>query len=217
MSPRAVTILKFSTVVAISVTKQTVGDYMRQSTKTNLNKYVLFGLILLGATVGSAQVYAQVASSDPQAQADADQAAVKAARKAVRAAVKAAFNARQTQPIYRYVGAKGYHRFALSADGTGIPSGFTLEGEVFDVYQAEYAKTTALYRCHFDGHEFLSVDSACEGQIVRGVIGYVSTVQVADLKPLYRLTQNGDHLTSTDTDEGLDAGYTLEGILGFVP
>lgn len=66
---------------------------------------------------------------------------------------------------------------------------------------------------------FASVDPKCEGQITEGDYGKIYSTQVPNSVPLYRFNslKNGDHLTTTNYNEGISAGYKFEGILGYAP
>ena len=103
------------------------------------------------------------------------------------------------------------------ADATAIPTGFSLEGAAFNLYTAQYASTTQLYKCSTAGHQFLSTDSGCEGQTFIGQIGWISTVQVKGSSPLYRMRNAaGDYIEANDQAVSGE-GYVLDGPLGYTP
>ena len=79
-----------------------------------------------------------------------------------------------------------------------------------------------LYRCRMPsatyGH-FVSMEANCEGQSYEGLIGYVSNQPRTGYQDIYRFFDAtlADHLTTTNFQEGVDAGYAYEGILGYAP
>lgn len=65
----------------------------------------------------------------------------------------------------------------------------------------------------------MSTDPGCEDHEVGPVMGYVSVNKTSQTTSvLYRcLNPAGLHLQTTNSQECTDAGYTIEGILGYVP
>lgn len=124
--------------------------------------------------------------------------------------------------IYRfYAPWSGEHFFSTSyAEGTS--AGYLVEGVGFKVVARQDAfAIRALYRCYWSAasRHFISTDYACEGLSLEGLYGYIYDSQFAGTVPLYRFYSplNQDHLTTTNYVEGINAGYTLEGVLGYVP
>ena len=122
-----------------------------------------------------------------------------------------------TKTIYRFNGSGG-HMFAESADGTGVPSQFSIEGAAFSVYADAFEDTNPLYRCNTNGHQFLSTDSGCEGQTYKGQMGNVAGTRGNSRQALYRLhNDGGDYIEDTNPDFYVNLGYTVDGVLGYIP
>jgi hypothetical protein len=72
----------------------------------------------------------------------------------------------------------------------------------------------------FPFHHFLSPNTTCEGNLVEGPLGYMYTSQQTNFVPLYRFySTNGTgfhHFETVTYSEGVNAGFTFEGILGYV-
>lgn len=128
-------------------------------------------------------------------------------------------------PVYRfYLASTGEHFYSLSPT-EGITAGFSLEGLSFDVFSSDTdpGAMALLYRCFEtslpDGMHFISDLPGCEGYTTEGTYGYVYTSQASATAPLYRFynATSGDHLESTNSSSALSAGYSLEGVLGYVP
>jgi hypothetical protein len=90
---------------------------------------------------------------------------------------------------------------------------FHQESVLGHLYEAPAAGSTrALYGCVAGGDDYLvSLDAACESQLVLGVLGYVSPVAFPGGVELYRCYA-GDHFVSTSAS---CEGRTVEGILGW--
>jgi hypothetical protein len=84
-------------------------------------------------------------------------------------------------------------------------------------YQQDSDMTT-LYRCG-SAPNFLSTNPACEDANVGGeAIGWLSKTPRQGYTPLYRLVKSFiDHVSTVDYAKAVAAGYSLEGILGYVP
>lgn len=118
------------------------------------------------------------------------------------------------------------HRFRKGKDylyttqqSEGINAGFLYEGLAFIMIANQVSgKTQAIYRCYLPDNHFFSSDSRCEGASVDGLIGHVLIQQEPGSKPLYRFYKSsmGQHLITTNKDEGLINGFNLEGIIGYV-
>ncbi len=115
----------------------------------------------------------------------------------------------------------GEHFITINKD-EGLNNGFTLDGIAFTSFadSLELANTLIIYRCLDKGlKHFLSTDLKCEGQNQEGNLGRIYSTQISDSTPLYRffLQSSGDHLITTNYQEGISAGYSYEGVLGYVP
>ncbi len=121
--------------------------------------------------------------------------------------------------VYRfYNGATGEHFMTMSYD-EGVGAGYGYEGSTFRLFKhAGTWGTYAIYRCYGSGMHMMSSDPNCEGLTPEGVMGYAYSRQVSGTRPLYRFRHpaTGDHLSTVDHNEGVGAGYTYEGIIGYV-
>ena len=116
--------------------------------------------------------------------------------------------------IYRLFHPNGDHLYSANpTEGTGA---FHFEGAVFALASEGGAGRAPLYRCHQEGYHFLSRDAGCEGKGVDGILGYVSGAPEAGMLPLIRSAKGVQHLASTSDQEGPAAGYTNEGVIGYV-
>lgn len=121
--------------------------------------------------------------------------------------------------VYRFFSKKTGEHFFSSSSTEGTNAGFSAEGVAFTVHFAKTATAdVALYRCFTGVKHFISINSSCEGSRVEGTYGYVSSSLITGTTALYRfyLKSNGDHLITTSKGEGLNNGYVLEGVLGYV-
>lgn len=121
--------------------------------------------------------------------------------------------------VYRFsVPWTGEHFFTSSA-AEGSNNGYLAESVGFMVMASQVGGTTPLYRCFNGSMHFASTAPDCEGTSNEGAYGYIYGGQVAGSVPLYRFyrTANGDHLETTNYNEGVAAGYSLDGVLGYVP
>lgn len=102
------------------------------------------------------------------------------------------------------------------------------EGDAFAEYEGIGFRTfTApidgdmheLYRCWWGSvtNHFVSPDPNCEGLTYEGSYGYVSSIPRTGFVPLYRFYHSGlkNHLSTTNYSEG--AGWSYEGVQGYVP
>jgi hypothetical protein len=93
------------------------------------------------------------------------------------------------------------------------------EGAAFRVYADSGDGLRGLYRCRVKGKtlHFLSEEDDCEGQVVEHRVGFVSTEEKPDHVPIYRCYDGKtDHLTTVDREECDKAGFTVEGMQGYV-
>jgi hypothetical protein len=107
----------------------------------------------------------------------------------------------------------------------GRDAGYSYQGIGFKILTASTNPgTVPLYRCVmanvFPFHHFLSPNTTCEGNLVEGPLGYMYTSQQTNFVPLYRFySTNGTgfhHFETVTYSEGVNAGFTFEGILGYV-
>jgi hypothetical protein len=118
-------------------------------------------------------------------------------------------------PIYRFNNGKHFYTPIFSE---GINAGFTSEGMAFKTYASSAGGMHALYRCYAgSGDHFVSSASNCEGQTVIWSIGYVFGTAGSGRTALYRFSGGGEHLVTTNYSEGTAAGYSYDGVLGYVP
>lgn len=130
-----------------------------------------------------------------------------------------------TVPVYRFYNPRAVEHFFTLNQNDPSSTGFNVEGIGFYVYaQADGQQTTLLYRCLIAGNygsgfsdHLVSNQQGCEGYTNEGPYGYVYTSQVSGTVPLYRMHGNYDYIATKDPNEGAAQGYTLEGILGYVP
>jgi hypothetical protein len=131
-----------------------------------------------------------------------------------------------TTKVYRYF--RGHSQDYLFSTH---PSDFKdrtsrFEGIAFALYDKDLPSRTPLYSCSADeGCHFLSKEASCEGKTVLGRIGYIALkASNEDAKTLYRcfrtLTSKTNHwrsLATTDPNECIKNGFTIEGELGYLP
>ncbi len=126
------------------------------------------------------------------------------------------------QSNFRFYNSVTGEHFVTSNYNEGINAGFSYEGVAFRsvVQSATVSNAIQIYRCYINrSKHFVSIDSSCEGHIQEGSLGKIYSAQAAGLAPLYKFYYpvSGDYLTTTNYVEGIGAGYTYVGILGYVP
>lgn len=126
------------------------------------------------------------------------------------------------QSNFRFYNSVSGEHFVTSNYNEGVNAGFTYEGVAFRsiVQSATVSNAIQIYRCYINrSKHFVSIDSNCEGHIQEGGLGKIYSAQAAGLAPLYKFNYplSGDYLTTTNYAEGIGAGYTYMGILGYVP
>jgi hypothetical protein len=101
-------------------------------------------------------------------------------------------------------------------DGEGAPA-YEPQGIWFRVFAVNSPERAPLFRCRIDsnGHHFLSTDGNCEGGIVEGPIGFVSTTMGAGLVALIRCRASVDHVSMLDRGGCNAAGYDVESVQGY--
>ncbi|MEO6086109.1 MAG: S8 family peptidase, partial [Umezawaea sp.] len=99
---------------------------------------------------------------------------------------------------------------------TSAPSGYTREGSIGRAYTTQVAGSHPLYNCRVNSDYFTSYDSACEGRITVGLLGYFLDGASSTLPsgPIYRcvVRGSGDHMDSSDPN---CEGQAIEGLLGY--
>lgn len=121
-------------------------------------------------------------------------------------------------PVFRFY--KYPQHFMTRSYSEAAGAGFIFETTGFRLYQASGSGRAPLFRCFnsSNGDHFVSTQANCEGLSVEGILGYAATSQVGNLVPLYRFykVSTADHLTTINYSEGVNGGYTYEGVLGYV-
>lgn len=112
------------------------------------------------------------------------------------------------------------HLFTLDAN-EGYRAGYQAEGVGFQTfaYATPGVQKAPIYRCYVYGvTHFVSRDPNCEGQIQEGSLGLVAVQPSYEAgRELIRCTGPVDHLATTNIQECYNAGYRIEGVLGYVP
>ncbi len=123
--------------------------------------------------------------------------------------------------LYRFH--KNYDHLLTKSYKEGDLNKYWIEGIAFRYHASQLdSGMHMLYRCRMPsatyGH-FVSMEANCEGQSYEGLIGYVSNQPRTGYQDIYRFFDAtlADHLTTTNFQEGVDAGYAYEGILGYAP
>ncbi len=127
-----------------------------------------------------------------------------------------------TQNNYRFFKAVNGEHFITLNRTEPPPSTYTYEFIAYVSFVSQLSTNSAqIFRCYSAGlsMHFVSRDPACEGTAQEGSLGFIYATQTTNSTALYRFfnLQTGDHLITTNYSEGINAGYTLEGTLGFVP
>ncbi|WP_156306668.1 hypothetical protein [Novosphingobium sp. AAP1] len=121
--------------------------------------------------------------------------------------------------VYRFY--QGPSHFYTNYYPEGANVGFKFEGYGFLVYKLSASGMHPLYRCYNASNQvrLISVQQNCEGLSNEGAFGYAADNSSSGLVPLYRFHNSSatDFLTTETYDEGVNAGYVYEGILGYVP
>ncbi|GAB3028690.1 hypothetical protein GCM10027285_08790 [Oleiagrimonas citrea] len=124
----------------------------------------------------------------------------------------------QPSPLFRFYNGKDHLLTAIYTEGAS--AGYQFEGTTMHVYpNAIDSGMEPIYRCREGNHDhFLSTRQDCEGQRYEGQYGFISSHSRPGYSALYRLYNSsvGDHMSTTNPDEGTNHGYRVEGILGYV-
>ena len=119
-------------------------------------------------------------------------------------------------PTFRFRGTKHFYTNSYTE---GLNAGLTADGIDFRSYGSAGPGLYPLYRCLGGTDHFISASSNCEGWTVEYVLGFVcASAGTGCPNTLYRFYNStiGEHLITTDYSEGVAAGDTYEGILGYV-
>ncbi len=122
--------------------------------------------------------------------------------------------------VHRSFNGGNPEHFYTTSLAEAMTAGFTLEfQDYYDIYADEHPGLSGWYRCiKGNGKHFYTMSSTCEGQTVEGLMGYVSSSDVPESTPLYRLHNGsiGNHFYTTSAAERDNAvsnlGYTYEAI-----
>jgi hypothetical protein len=121
--------------------------------------------------------------------------------------------------VYRFLGNQD-HLMTLDPN-EGYRAGYRYEGIAFQTFSFPTAGVpkAPIYRCYVYGSaHFVSRDPNCEGQIQEGSLGYVAVQPSYEAqRELVRCTGGADHLATGNVQECYNAGYRIEGVLGYVP
>ncbi|MFZ3231758.1 MAG: hypothetical protein WA160_16245 [Pseudobdellovibrio sp.] len=121
--------------------------------------------------------------------------------------------------VYRSFSGKDY-LFSTSAI-EGPKAGYFPEEARFSLSATSLPNTRPLFRCRIKTNgssHFLSPDASCEGQVVEGLLGYMSSIPQPNLKSLnrYVLVATNSHIDIVQGDEVNFAGWKFEGTHGYV-
>ncbi len=129
-------------------------------------------------------------------------------------------------PLYRYIHRSGHH-YTLDWSERGTNRLEQLETHVFTYqngggFDAGGGNLVPLYRCYnpAGSDQMLSTSVSCETRAYRNerTVGFISTTPGPGLVPLYRFNRSGPgHLQTLNPAEGFSNGYSLDGVLGYVP
>jgi len=130
-------------------------------------------------------------------------------------------------PMYRiYNVGNGDHLLTTDSTELGRATGYVSEGTAFEIFSYAFGTMTQpLYRCYNGRDHMVSNRSDCEVSPPYnregGVYGYVYKAPWSSygiMRPVHRCYNpwNGDHLTTTNPQECVNASYTVEHIQGYV-
>lgn len=121
-----------------------------------------------------------------------------------------------TSPVYRFYKAP-IHRMALSYDD-GSSDGFNFEKTAFHVFINDGPGLKRIDLCsEASGRSvFIEKTDQCRAGH-RRLAGYVGIHADAGLVPLFSFRQGNDVLVTTDRQEGVQNGYELLSVIGYVP
>jgi hypothetical protein len=116
------------------------------------------------------------------------------------------------------------HRFFTGRDHLyttniyeGQQFGFQYDGVGFNLAQNAGPNLAPVFRCFTGSSHFVSRDGNCEGQRNEGLLGFVSASPSPQMPTALTRCFNGiSHLITTNAQECYQAGYHVEGTLGFV-
>jgi hypothetical protein len=121
--------------------------------------------------------------------------------------------------VHRFVGNQD-HLMTIDPN-EGYRAGFRYEGIAFQTFSFPTAGVpkAPLFRCFVYGRaHFVSRDPNCEGFIQEGTLGYVAVQPSYEAgRELVRCSGPVDRLATGNVQECYNAGYRIEGVLGYVP
>jgi hypothetical protein len=121
--------------------------------------------------------------------------------------------------VYRSNNGNDYFFSTVAVEGPRV--GYYPEEARFGLLPLGTPETNTLYRCAVTSkatEHFLSTDSRCEGRVVEGALGNLSSTPAEGLVALNRYTKstNGSHIVILPTDKMDLNGWIFEGTLGYV-
>jgi hypothetical protein len=131
-------------------------------------------------------------------------------------------NTPKTITIYRYVNrTTGDHDF-VPKQGILEPLGYEFENITFSAFSSQFDGTHEIFRCLIPStnNHFISRSNICEGSqyTLLESYGYLLSSPIDNNNLELKRCQNGkDHLATVTPQECLDAGYTVEDTLGYLP
>lgn len=122
----------------------------------------------------------------------------------------------QLLPIYRSF--TGQSHFWSLDPNEGARAGFHFEGVGFQTFANQGYNTAPIFRCFTGATHFISRDAFCEGQRQEGGLGFVAQAPSPQTPNALTRCYNGrSHLITANVQECYNAGYGVEGVLGYVP
>lgn len=134
----------------------------------------------------------------------------------------------ESRPVWRvYNPQSGDHLFTINADEANSlvsSSGWVMEGTPFSVFINNGSNLAPMVRCYIpsENDHFISGQESCENASVtqEGIMGYMPLAPTGDaIAPLYRCVNTSSplrHLAVLDAGECSQAGYRVEGVVGYV-
>ena len=112
----------------------------------------------------------------------------------------------------------GFSHFWTLNMWEGQNAGFNYEGVGFRTFSNPGPGRQQVFRCYTGQTHFMSVDGNCEGQRFEGGMGFVARNPGGRARQeLVRCYNGRSHLVTTNRWECHNAGYHVEGVLGYVP
>jgi len=108
--------------------------------------------------------------------------------------------------------ARSYHLLRGHWASTRLPPDGFVEQDAWYLLRDAEPGTRLLFECAVGGHNLLSPDPGCEGQLALGPVGWIHEEDGPDREALYRCSGSNDHFISADP--GCE-GETTEQLLGY--